>query len=254
MKTRLSWLLIFLALAPAAYAQLNEADTLRLHAKATASGTYLNGNVRRLILLNKLEVAYAQPAWGFSSRNDYQYGYTGARKTEDDVLTWSFAYRRPFARVYPFAMFLGESNYRRGLMWRSQPGLGVSWTAVRRPHHLLRLSLTGSYERSAYHGTRFEHYADTTSNVIATWRGTGRLFGRHELAAGRLRVLYELWDQQSLTLAGSYRYFGETILEVPLTKRVALRGGVRYTYERIELEGNRPDDLYATYGVSLSNF
>lgn len=33
-----------------------------------------------------------------------------------------------------------------------------------------------------------------------------------------------------------------------------MRGSVRYTYERLALVGNRPDDLIATYGLSLSNF
>lgn len=237
-----------------ARAQFNEADTLRLHAKATATGTYLDGNVRRLLLISKLEVAYAQPAWGFSSRNDYQYGYTGPRKTEDDVLTWNFVYRRPLARAYPYLMFLGESNFRRGLVWRSQPGAGLSYNVLRRPGQLLRLSLTGSYERSAYRGTRFEHRADTTSSVISTWRTTVRVFGRHQLAHNRLRLYYELWDQQALTVRDSYRFFGETTLELPLSKRLSLRGGLRYTYERVELEGNVPYDLFATYGVSFSNF
>lgn len=247
-------LLAALVAAHPARAQLNETDTTRLRARLTATGSYLDGNVRRLLLINKLELAYAQPAWGFSSRNDYHYGFTGPRKTEDDVITWSYAYRHPFARLYPFLVFLGESNFRRGLRWRTQPGVGLSVNAVRQPRFLLRASLMGSYERSTYRGTRFDNYADTTRNVISTWRATVRVFGHYELANRRLRLLYELWNQQSVTMRDNYRFFGETTLEVPISKRVSLRGSLRYTYESIGLLSSRPYDLFGTYGLAISNF
>lgn len=255
MKRFAFFLLLLSLVTRPARAQLNAPDTLNLQVRLTASGSYLAGNVRRLLLINRLELAYAQPDWGLSSRNDYQYGYTGPRKTEDDVVSWNFLYRHPLARVYPYLMLLAESNFRRKLTSRVQPGAGLSWNVWRAEQQLLRLSATASWEQSRYRTRFFAEVADTTTSVRETWRLTGRLYGRHRLFGGsKLRLTYEGWYQQSVRQRTDYRYLLEGGVEVPVAKHVAIRAGARYTYERVGPRGFKPEDLFVTYGISLGNF
>jgi hypothetical protein len=246
------WLLLLMSHAAAA--QLNEADTLRLRVRATVSGSWLEGNISRLLVINRVEAAYAQPGWGFATRTDYQYGSIRHRRTENDVDSWNFVYRHPLARAYPYAMLVVETNYRRQVENRLQPGVGVSYSLLHQAPHLLRLSLTGAWEQTRYGGTRFEHRPDTTASVIETWRVIGRIFGQHRLIERRLRVLYEVWYQQALRARANYRYRAEGTLEAPITKHVALRATARYSYENVVLVGIKPNDLFITYGLTISNF
>jgi hypothetical protein len=238
------------------FAQLNESDSTPLQLKFTATGSYLDGIVNRLLLVNRAEIAYAKPTWGFSSRNDYQFGRTFYRQTENDILSYNYLYANPLRRSYPYAMLLIETNYRRKVNFRYQPGLGVSYNLVQERHNLLKLSLTGSFEHSKYGGTEFENHENSNppSSVIETWRLTGRVFGRHRLLHDRLRLLYEIWFQQSVLDGANYRYHTDDALEFPVSKYIALRLGFRYTYEHVELVGNKPYDLFLTYGITISNF
>lgn len=67
------------------YGQLNEVDTLRWHMRFSANGLLLEGNISRLLLLGRLEVANANAKMGLSTRNDYQYGTKNQLKSEDDI-------------------------------------------------------------------------------------------------------------------------------------------------------------------------
>lgn len=247
------WLLLLIA--HPALAQLNESDTLPLQLKLTTTGSYLDGIVSRLLLINRAELAYANPQWGISSRNDYQYGQTFNRQTEADLVSYNFLYMRPLQRLYPYVMLLVETNYRRKINFRYQSGVGISYNLLRQKQSFLKLSLTASFEHSAYGGTVFEHYVPTgpRPNVIETVRATGRVFGRQQLLGNRLRLYYEGWFQQSVLDRENYRFHVDNSLEVPISKRVAVRAGLRYTFERVGLAGNKPYDLFITYGISLSN-
>ena len=255
MKQHLLIALLFVN-SSAALAQLNENDSIPLQMKFTATGSYLDGIVNRLLLINRAEVAYVQPAWGVSSRNDYQYGRTFYKQTESDVLSYNFFYLNPLRRFYPYAMLLIETNHRRRVNFRYQPGIGMSYNLIQQANNLLKLSLTGSFEHSSYGGTEFEYYESKaeSANVVETVRATGRVFGRHRFFNNKLRLLYEFWFQQSVLDRQNYRYHTDDALEVPLNRHVAVRVGFRYSYEHVELAGNKPYDLFLTYGISLSNF
>lgn len=253
MKRHIGWIMLFVGLG-SSYAQLNESDTLKLQAKLTSSGSYLDGIVNRMLLINKMELLYANKKIGLSTRTDYQFGKTFYKQTENDWLSYNFFYLFPTHRMYPYAMLLLETNYRREIEHRIQPGLGVSYNVIHHnANHLLKLSLTGSYERSAYSGRKFDNRTDTTSNIIETPRVTGRVYGRHKLK-GKLRFVYEFWFQQSVTEVENYRYHTEEMLEWPLTKYISIRTSLKYTYEHVELLGKKPYDLFWTYGISVSNF
>jgi hypothetical protein len=242
----LSWAKIF--------AQLNESDSLHLQIKFTSTGSLLDGNVSRMVFLNKLEVARANEKSGFSTRNDYQYGTTRKILTENDFLSYNFLYLHPLAKIYPYWMALIETNYRRNIFFRYQTGPGVTWNAVRQKDNLLKISLTGTYENTRYGGTTFDDERYNGLQVIETWRITGRIFGKHKIFKEKLRLSYEFWWQQSVQDANNYRFHTEESLELPVSKHFSFRTGFRYSYENIELAGLKPFDLFWTYGIAIANF
>lgn len=251
---RLFLLVFLLASLSQAQAQLNESDTIPFHIKFTSSGSYLHGVFTRLLLNNRFEVARATKNWGVSTRNDYNYGYTLFKRTENDLNSYNFLYRRPTDRFYPYLMLLMETHYRRKLHFRYQPGTGVSYNLVQGPHNIVKLSAIVSYEHSRYGGNRFVHYEDVSSNIISTWRFTGRYFAKHRIWEDKLRLSYEFWYQQSIIDKNNYRFHTEEVLEVPVNRHVSVRASFRYTYEHIVLEGIKPFDMFLTYGISLGNF
>ena len=234
-------------------AQLNESDSIRWQVKFNATASVLNGNVARTLLLTRIEVAHANERWGISTRNDYQYGRTFYNLTENDVISYNFIYIKPLARVYPYVMGLVETNLRRRIDFRYQVGPGVSWNVVRKKTSFVKLSLTGTYENTQYNGSVFDDEQYNGNTVLDTWRLTGRIFGKHRLL-DKVRISYEFWWQQSLSDRVNYRYHTEEAIELPVTKHIAFRTALRYSYENIELVGLKPYDLFWTYGLTITNF
>lgn len=234
-------------------AQLNESDSIRWQVKFNATASVLDGNVARTLLLTRIEVAHANDRWGISTRNDYQYGRTFYNLTENDVISYNFIYIKPLARVYPYVMGLVETNLRRRIDFRYQVGPGVSWNVVRKKTSFVKLSVTGTYENTQYNGSVFDDEQYNGSTVLDTWRLTGRIFGKHRLL-DKVRISYEFWWQQSLSDRVNYRFHTEEAVELPVTKHIAFRTAVRYSYENIELVGLKPYDLFWTYGLTITNF
>lgn len=235
------------------FAQLNENDSIPWQVKFNATGSILDGNVARTLLLNRIEVAHANKQWGISTRNDYQYGRTFYKLTENDVISYNFLYLRPLNKIYPYLMALVETNLRRKIDFRYQVGPGITWNVINKKTSLLKLSATSTYENTRYADTIFDDEKYNGSNSIETWRITGRIFGKHTLES-KVRISYEFWWQQSLNESINYRYHTEEAIEFPITKHLALRTALRYSYENIELLGLKPFDLFWTYGLTISNF
>lgn len=249
----MKYLLLLLILVSEAnsFAQLNESDSVFWQLKVSSTGTVLDGNIARTLILNRLEVINANEHWGVSTKNDYQYGRTFHKLTENDFISYNFLYLRPFAQVYPYLMGLVETNLRRKIDFRYQIGPGISWNVINKKQTNLKLSFTGTFESTAFAGNVFEESFYSGCSSIDTWRLTGRIFGKH-LFSDKIRVSYEFWFQQSLDKSVNYRYHTEETLEIPLTSRLAFRTALRYSYENIQLEGLKPYDLLWTFGLSYT--
>lgn len=237
-----------------ASAQLNTIDSTRVLVKLAAAGSLLEGNVNRLLLINRLDVNYANPQWGFSNRTDYQYGSRNHALSENDVVTWNFLYYQPDKKLYPFLMTILETNYRRRISFRYQAGPGLTYAVIKRTSSLLKASLSLTYENTNYNGSKFEHSSDTSSHKISTFRITPRIFGVHHLWGNKCTLIYEWWLQQSLSNARNYRLMLEQGLEFPFIKRIDIKTTLRYTTENIRLKGLKPYDLFWVFGVVVKNY
>ena len=187
MKKFILGIILLGSLSHTAAAQLNESDSINWQLKFNATGSVLDGNVARTLLLQRFEVAHANTRWGVSSRNDYQYGRTRYILTENDVISYNFVYLHPLSRVYPYFMALVETNYRRNIGFRYQTGPGVSWNGAQEGPRGEVVPHRHVWEYTRYGGNQFDEAVYNGNNIIETWRVTGRVFGKHRLSSA-LRV------------------------------------------------------------------
>ena len=231
------------------HAQLLESDTARWQLQLSSS-LYLNqGNVDRLLWRNGLAVKHLQEQWGFSSRQQYLRGTFSGFKTENDWLSTNFLYYRPRQRWYPYLMGWLETNLRRRIGFRYQAGPGVSWRAWQSAGHLVKLSLTGTFESTQYDAVVFAAPpAGLEGNHLGLYRLTGRLWAQHRLG-GNLWLQYEYWWQQAFRQAENYRWYFDAQLRVNLKKGLNGLASLLYSYEPFVPEGVKRRDLLFTVGL-----
>ena len=239
-----------LVLSTMGWAQLSEVDTLRWQYRFTATGNWSRGNVEQFMLLGTAEVAHVQERWGFKSATNYQYGTFFSRQTLGEGIWRNFLYLNPRDRLYPYLMLWYQQSYQRGIENRTQVGPGMTYVLLRRNAHVLKVSVTGTYETSTFRTARYRERADLSDVVLETWRFTGRLFGEHRMFDGMLRLQYEGWVQPSLTDGENLRALVDAGLNVPLKKGFALRQSFRWSYESVVQQRNTYEDLLWTFGIS----
>jgi hypothetical protein len=242
-----------LAVCHPGWAQLTEADTLKFGYRLAANGSWITGNVERLLLIGAADLSTVHERWAFRSSNQYQYGTFGPFQTENDLLSRNFFYLTPRKKVYPYLMGWVERNLRRDFALRYQLGPGVTYTLARSEAQVVKASLTAAYEEARFNRDTFEAPAYDGRKIIRTYRTTLRLFGQHRLGTGRARLRYELWGQPALEDAENYRLYGDFFAELPLGKAVFFRTGFNYTYESIVLTGVKRQDTFWVFGLSVSN-
>ncbi len=243
-----------MTITPHLGAQLNKLDSTRLIIKLSSSGSLLEGNVSRFLLVNRMDMNYANTSWAFSNRTDYQYGQRNHELSENDIVIYNFFYYKPVKKVYSFLMTIVETNYRRKIQLRYQAGPGISWTAIKHPDHLFRVSLTATWEKTSYRRPAFENLSDTSSRKLTTLRIIPRLYGIHTLFKNRIHLIYECWWQQSTSSTRNYRFFLEQGLEIPLLKHIDLKTTLRYTYENVRIKNLKPYDLFWVFGITIKNY
>ncbi len=246
-------LLVALFLAVGADAQLSEADTLRWQYRASASGSWLRGNVEQFTLLGTGEAAHVRPHWGVKSAISYQYGTFFYRQTLGEGVWRNFLYANPKARLYPYVMLWYQRSHQRGIEHRTQVGPGATYVLLRKNAQLLKVSVTGTYETSTFRTANYRERNDLTDPVIDTYRITGRIYGEHKLLSGVLKLQYELWVQPSITDSDNLRAHAEAALSVPLKKGFALRQAMNWSYESVVQRTNQYQDLLWTFGTSYQH-
>lgn len=234
-------------------AQLTEGDTLRLGYRVGLNGSWITGNVNRLLVIGTGDVSSMHPKWAIRSGNTYQFGTFGKVQTEGDLFSKNFVYLFPKSRFYGYAMCWVETNVRRHYPLRLQVGPGVTASLVRKPGHLLKVSLAATWEQTKFLGDVYSDSYYDGLNSVDVFRGTVRIFGQHRLAAGKVRLRYEVWGQAALNRFSNYRLHGDFAADFPLSKRLSFRVGFNYNYDALVLSGVKQQDTFTTFGLNWSN-
>jgi hypothetical protein len=236
-------------------AQLTETDTLKFGYRVNVNGSWITGNVERLLITNNLDVSHVGKTIGVKSSNNYTYGTIFGFETENDVFSRNFVYLYPQRRFYPYAMLWLQSSTRQQIGFRYQAGVGVSIAIVQKPAHQLKLSTTVSQENTRYQGAVFNITPENLSgDEVSNWRGTVRLLGHHRIANNKLNIKYETWYQPAFDDANNWRYFLQAAVELPISKRFSFRSALIYSHENIVLSAIKRDDKILTFGLNIGNF
>lgn len=233
------------------FAQLTDLDTSNFSWKLSANGSWLTGNVERLLILSSADIAFIEEFWALRSSNTYQYGTVSKKLTENDLFSRNFFYLLPRNVVYPYLMGWVETNKRRNFFLRYQIGPGFSWEFVKEKMSSIKISFTATYEMTNYRNSVYSDIKYNGENIIDLFRGTIRLFGKHRLFENKIKLAYEAWGQWAFENKDNYRLYGNIVIEYPLTKLLSFRTGYNYYYESVVISGVKPHDSFLFFGVSI---
>ncbi|MCU0415019.1 MAG: DUF481 domain-containing protein [Ignavibacteriaceae bacterium] len=233
------------------YAQLTESDTSNFNWKLSTNGSWLTGNVERLLILNSADFTVIEQPWAIRSSTTYQYGTINKKLTENDLFSRNFFYLFPKNEIYPYLMGWIESNKRRNFSFRYQIGPGVSWGFINNKSSLIKISFTTTYEMTNHRNSAYSDEKYNGESTIDLLRGTVRFFGKHKLFENKINIAYEAWGQQAFDDKENIRFYGNIVLEFPLTQLLSFRTGYNYYYESVVLSGVKPRDGFLFFGISI---
>ena len=247
----LIFLITILIIGQLSFAQLTESDTSNFSWKLSANGSWLTGNVERLLILSSADITIIEEPWAIRSSNTYQYGTINKKLTENDLFSRNFFYLFPKNEVYPYLMGWIESNKRRNFSFRYQIGPGLSWGFINDESSSIKISFTATYEMTNYRSSVYSIAKYNGDEYLDLFRGTIRLFGKHQLFENKIRLVYEAWGQRAFDDKENHRLYGNIVLEFPFTKLLSFRTGYNYYYESVVLTGVKPRDSFLFFGISI---
>lgn len=252
----MSRLLIFIFLIPfLSIGQINESDSLNLKASVSLTGLYQSGNVETVIFRAKSELGFTP--WKnlvFKTTNSYVYQEFEKDKADEDILSLNFLYINPQKKVYPLLLGFVSSNFRREIDLRTLFGAGVSFQLYNKEKNWLKASLTTEYEQTSFKLNDFNIDVYDGNSDIDTWRGTIWINGKYYLFKGKLILNHESFYQPSLQESNNYRWRADFGLELPVWKFLNFKINYLYTSESIVIAGQKKDDEFLTFGLTLKNY
>lgn len=117
----------------------------------------------------------------------------------------------------------------------------------------LKLSLSSEYEYTDFKKTDFNRTQYNGQSSINTFRATLWVNGRYSFFDGNMILTHESYAQPSLEQANNYRWQADLGLEFPISPKVNFKVNYLQTHESIVIGGQKEEDRFLTFGLSLSN-
>ncbi|MEQ6122765.1 DUF481 domain-containing protein [Pseudotenacibaculum sp. MALMAid0570] len=247
--------LVFFILPLVLTAQINERDTLRLKADLSLTGFWQGGNVETLIFRAKSGLSF-QPwkKWVFKTQNSYVFQEFGKEKADEDFLSLNFLYINPERKFYPLILGFASTNFRREIDIRYLFGGGFSYQIFTKNKDWLKMSLTGEYEQTNFKRANFNLVEYNTSKSINTFRSTLWMNGRYYIFKNKMILTHEMFFQPSLEDSDNFRWRADVALELPVWKFLNFKINYLRTYESIVITGQKQEDEFLTFGLTLKNY
>ncbi len=235
--------------------QINESDTLKIKAKLAVSGFWQGGNVQTLIFRGRQDLSIRPwKKWVFKTQNSYVYQEFGKSKADEDILSLNFLYFNPERKLYPLVLGFVSTNFRREIDVRFLMGAGATFQVLNTSKSMLKFSLTGEYEETDFDNTDFNRSAFDGSKSINTFRGTIWVNGRYNLFEKKLVFNHESYFQPSLENSSNYRWQVDLGLELPISRYFNFKINYLHTFESIVIEGQKQEDRFLTFGITVKSF
>lgn len=250
MKSKHFVMMAMLLFGGIAFAQLNESDTLKFQMRGSVSGSWQVGNVDLLVVRGKFDfVTQGNKALVFKSQNNSLYQQFGSFKADNDIHSRNYWYFKPQKKMYSFAMFFAQTNFRRKIDYRFFGGIGITYQVLREVNNIVKLSLSLVKEKTRFSAFKFNQTFYNGNNDIALWRGTAYVSGNHKITNIRLRFFYNAFWQPAFEAIANNRVQVDAGVEMPIWKGLSVGAQYLYNYEQLVAEGIKQTDRMMTFGV-----
>lgn len=245
----------FLLLPALISAQINESDSIRLKARVSLTGFWQGGNVNTLIFRANSDVAFRPwKKWVYKTKNSYVYQEFGKEKADEDILSLNFLYINPERRFYPLFLGFVSTNFRREIDLRYLFGAGVTYQIINKKKNWLKMSLTSEFEQTNFARADFNLTEYNSSKSINTLRGTVWINGKYQIFKNKLILTHESYFQPSLEQGNNFRWQADIGVELPVWKYVNFKFNYLHTYENIVISGQKEQDQFVTFGLTIKNY
>jgi len=235
-------------------AQMNESVALNWPSNRSLSGLYQVGNVETIIFRANSDVSLKTwRNWVFETKNSYVYQEFGKEKADEDILSLNFLNFNPNRKLYPLVLGFVSTNFRREIDLRYLFGAGISYQLLSKSDNWITLSVTTEFEHTEFARANFNRSQYDGETSISTFRGTLWVNGKYELVKDKLILSHESYYQPSLERSSDFRWQADTSLELPVWEFLNVTMSYLYTFENIVIAGQKPEDRFVTFGVSLKS-
>jgi hypothetical protein len=234
-----------------AFTQLNESDTLKFQIRTSASGALQIGNVDLLIVRGNVDlVMNGHKDLVFKSQNNSLFQQFDDYKADNDINSRNYLYYKPSRRIYPFAMFFAQTNFRRKIDYRFFGGLGITFQTVRTKNSNIKFSASVVHEKTLFSTNQFSEVYYNGVNDIALWRTTVYIAGIHKMSNRKIRVFYNAYWQPAFEPVPNNRVQIDIGVEMSVWKGLRVNTQYIFNYEQVVAEKIKQIDRILIFGLS----
>lgn len=210
-----------------------------------AEAVVQSGNVNTQLFTLRGDVSHVDSLFEVGFGGTFAYGEQDEIKSEQLLLGVLTADLWPQDVLSPFVIAAAEYNFQRRIDLRWQAGAGAKWTFWEDSLNTVSLSPAVLFDATMYD-------PDAKLKDVRTGRGSVRLKGKHLLLNSAVVFTHLSFFEPSLSDGEDYRWNTLLVLDIPVSKMVALRTSFSSTFENIVAEGKKKNDSKLLFGLKLS--
>ena len=212
--------------------------------KVSSEGLYQSGNTSKFFIQGRGEIKRAAGDLEMILAGGISYGESKGKK-DDNSLSAAFTADLFYERqVSPFILQFVEYNFAKGIDIRSQSGGGLKYEFWQEADHLSSVSLALIYD--------YTDLTDKPGNYnTGKMRMSLRLRTRQTLLDSNAILSFTGFYQPAISDLSAANLRAETILDIPISKKLFARIAYLYSFEDVVSVGRVRLDNKLTFGLGI---
>ncbi len=212
--------------------------------KVTSEGLYQSGNTNKFFIQGRGDIKRATGDLELILAGGISYGESKGKK-DDNSLSAAFTADLFYERqISPFILQFVEYNFGKGIDIRSQSGGGLKYEFWQDPMHLSSISLALIYD--------YTDLTDKPGNYnTGKMRLSLRIRTRQTMLDSNAILSFTGFYQPSISDFSAANLRAETILDIPIAKKIFARIAYLYSFEDVVSVGRVRLDNKLTFGMGI---
>ncbi len=239
-------ILILFLLSANFYSQDKNKDTTKSPwaGNFRVGGFYMKGNTNKFYAMGSGEAKRQDSIYTLDLLLTLDYGATNSIKDQNGLFGDFSADMYHYDLLSPLIMQIGEYNFGRGIVFRSQSGGGIKLNFIQHAEHKTSISLALIYD--------YTNLVNIPGNEdTRRWRLSWRFKTTQILFGNRLRLTNVTFFQPSVTAISNTIWRVETILDAPILSFLSLQVAYLFTHEDNVSIGRKKSDHKVTFGLNI---